>query len=105
MAIISSWTIFTTSWAGVRLSSTSLLKAAARGLDLRKAFNLREGGSRKDDTMPRRFLTEPVKVRGQMRPPYDGQKLDEIVTEYYEARGWDPREGILSPERLAELTA
>ena len=87
------------------MDGDGLLKAAARGLDLRKAFNLREGGSRKDDTMPRRFLTEPVKVRGQMHPPYDGQKLDEIVTEYYEARGWDPREGTISPERLTELTA
>ena len=99
------WAEIYSAATGIPMDGDGLLKAAARGLDLRKAFNLREGGSRKDDTMPRRFLTEPVKVRGQMRPPYDGQKLDEIVTEYYEARGWDPKDGILSPERLAELTA
>jgi aldehyde:ferredoxin oxidoreductase len=39
-----------------------------------------------------------------MRPPYEKQKLDQMVTEYYEARGWDRDKGTLSPQRLAELT-
>ena len=86
------------------MDGEGLLKAAARGLDIRKAFNQREGVSRKDDTMPMRFLTEPLMVRGQMRPPYEKQKLDQMVTEYYEARGWDRDKGTLSPQRLAELT-
>ncbi len=89
---------------GMPMDGEGLLKAAARGLDIRKAFNQREGVSRKDDTMPMRFLTEPLMVRGQMRPPYEKQKLDQMVTEYYEARGWDRDKGTLSPQRLAELT-
>jgi len=100
---INTWAEIYSAATGLQMDGAGLLKAAARGFDIRKAFNIREGGSRKDDTMPRRFLTEPLKARGQMRPPYDSQKLDQMVTDYYEARGWDPEEGTVSPERLAEL--
>ena len=54
---------------GMPMDGEGRLKAAARGLDIRKAFNQREGVSRKDDTMPMRFLTESLMVRGQMRHP------------------------------------
>jgi len=88
---------------GIQIDGEGLLKAAARGLDLKKAFNVREGASRKDDTVPERFLREPIRFQGEMRPPLDGQYLDRLVTDYYSARGWDPQEGTLSPERIAEL--
>ena len=83
------WAEIYSAATGIPMDGEGLLKAAARGIDMRKAFNIREGASRKDDTMPSRFLTEPLKARDGMRPPYDSRKLDQMVTAYYEARGWD----------------
>jgi len=89
---------------GIEVSGAELLEAAARGIDMRKAFNIREGASRKDDTIPRRFLSEPIEFQGRICPPYDSEHLDKLVTEYYEARGWDPGNGAVTQQRLAELT-
>ncbi|MFC2000657.1 aldehyde ferredoxin oxidoreductase C-terminal domain-containing protein, partial [Chloroflexota bacterium] len=100
---IDRWAELYSAATGIQMDSAGLLKAAARAIDLRKAFNIREGASKKDDTMPLRFMTEPLKVRDGTRPPYDRRKLDQLVTGYYEARGWDPEKGTLSAERLAEL--
>ena len=100
---INTWADVYSAATGIQMDGEGLLKAAARGIDLKKAFNLREGASRQDDTMPKRFLAEPVQFRGQMSPPFDAGHLDKLVTDYYAARGWDLQEGTLSQERLAEL--
>ena len=88
---------------GIDMDGDALLKAAARGLDVRKAFNIREGASRKDDTMPERFLTEPIRVGEETHPPFDREYMNGLITQYYEARGWDPDEGNVSSSRLADL--
>ncbi len=68
---------------------------------LERSFNVREGFSRKDDTLPARMLTEPLKNAG----PSTGQvvrKLDTLLDEYYQAFGYTPQ-GIPSAERLRQL--
>jgi len=64
---------------------------AERICNLRKAFNAREGLTRKDDTLPKRFLREPM-------PSGPGAgyvcNLDPMLDEYYEARGWDKESGL-----------
>ena len=67
-----------------------------------RAFNVREGITRKDDTLPRRFM-EPL-VGG----PTDGQaisqeELDSMLDSYYEICGWDKESGIPTKERLNQL--
>jgi aldehyde:ferredoxin oxidoreductase len=54
--------------------------------NLERLFNLREGFGRNDDTLPRRFLSEPLTTG-----PTKGQvvELDKMLDEYYRARGWD----------------
>ncbi len=101
---IHAWAEVYSAATGIQMDGEGLLKAAARGLDVKKAFNIREGASRKDDTMPERFLTESIQFRGEMRPPFDSTYLDQLVTDYYTARGWDPHEGTLPARRLAEIT-
>ncbi len=101
---IGTWAQVYTSATGFKMEGKELLAAAARGLDLRKAFNLREGASRRNDTMPTRFLSEPVHLQDEVRPPFDRERLDRLVSDYYAARGWDPQTGEMSPERLEELT-
>jgi aldehyde:ferredoxin oxidoreductase len=68
--------------------------------NLERCFNIREGFTRKDDTLPKRFYTEPLK--GGV---HDGQiirKPDTIIDEYYEARGWDSN-GIPTTATLTRL--
>jgi aldehyde:ferredoxin oxidoreductase len=68
---------------------------------LERSFNVRDGFSRKDDTLPTRMLTEPLKNAG----PATGQvirKLDTLLDEYYDALGYT-RQGIPSMEKLTQL--
>ena len=63
-------------------------------------FNAREGIARKDDTLPARFLQEPLPAGN----PSAGAvvELDAMLDEYYSARGWDSQ-GLPTPEKLREL--
>ena len=104
---INAWAEVYSAATGIEMDGAALLKAAARGYDVRQTFNTREGASRKDNAMPKRFLTEPLKplnIRNEIRPPVDSAYVERVITEYYEERGWDPQEGTLTPERLAEVT-
>ena len=70
--------------------------------NLERLFNLREGFSRKDDSLPKRMLTEPLHTRGA---PGEGEIVrnqDGFLDRYYQMRGWS-REGIPSSEKLQEL--
>jgi len=78
-----------------------MAKVGVRISNLERAFNVREGFSRKEDTLPKRLTTEPIKNAG----PSEGQvvrKLDVLLDEYYSLRGWD-KNGIPTPEKLKEL--
>ena len=79
-----------------------LKKVGARMFSLERAFNVREGFNRKQDTHPKRILTEPLHTR---EAPGEGQMVthqDEFLDKYYELRGWT-KEGIPTPEKLKEL--
>lgn len=79
----------------------NLDKFGERIVALERCFNVREGFSRKDDTLPERMLKEPLKNAG----PSTGQvirKLDTLLDEYYSYMGYD-RNGIPTEEKLSEL--
>ncbi len=77
------------------------LKVGERTINLARAFNAREGIGRKDDTMPERILTEPVKGG-----PTDGARVedfDAMLDEYYTECGWDVEAGWPTRAKLEEL--
>ncbi len=79
-----------------------LVKVGQRILNMERAFNVREGFSRKQDTLPKRMLTEPLHTR---EAPGEGQivrHLDRFLDSYYGIRGWT-KEGIPSTRKLNEL--
>jgi len=79
-----------------------LPRVGERIVNLERAFIVREGFGRKQDTLPQRMLNEPLHTRGA---PGEGQmmrNLDEFLDRYYEIRGWTPQ-GTPSPEKLKEL--
>ena len=67
-----------------------------------RAFNLREGFGRKDDTLPDR-LFEPLESGPLQGKGIDRKEFQEALTLYYEAMGWDPKEGVPTRGKLAEL--
>jgi len=77
-----------------------LFLVGERIVNLERAFNVREGFSRKDDTLPERLLREPVP-----RPPSKGQifELDKLLDDYYTVREWDIETGIPTRKKLEGL--
>ncbi|MDD2422116.1 MAG: aldehyde ferredoxin oxidoreductase family protein [Heliobacteriaceae bacterium] len=67
--------------------------------NLERLYNLREGFSARDDTLPSRLLTEPV-AAGPSRGATVG--LAAMLAEYYRCRGWDA-DGVPAPEKLGAL--
>ncbi len=84
---------------GIEMNGDELLKTGERIWTLERLFNLREGKTRLDDTLPDRVLNQPFKS-GLSK----GYKIDfeELLDEYYKVRGWHS-DGIPSSEKLAEL--
>jgi len=70
--------------------------------NLERAFNVREGVSREQDTLPYRVMYEPVPEgmhKGMHCPP---EELQAMLAEYYALRGWTP-EGVPTQEKLQSL--
>jgi len=87
---------------GWDLDLAELERIGERICTLERAFNVREGISRKDDTLPWRVQHEPMSdgpSKGTFCPP---EELDQMLDEYYELRGWS-KDGIPTPERLRAL--
>ena len=64
-----------------------------------RMFNLREGFTREDDTLPHRTLFEPL-LDGPAKGQFIGEEnLNRMLDEYYESRGWDSS-GVPTQETL-----
>lgn len=85
---------------GVEVNETDLMTIGERITNVEKAFNVREGMTRKDDTLPKRFLEEPLP-----EGPAKGQvvHLEQMLDEYYAARGWDVKTSLPKQAKLEEL--
>lgn len=77
------------------------LQAGERTFNLGRLFDAREGISRSDDTLPRRFA-EVLSEGGSVGENFDQDNLQKMLDEYYRLRGWD-NEGRLYPETLKRL--
>ncbi len=87
---------------GLELTEPQLLEAGARTTAVRRLFNVREGLSRKDDTLPPRVMDEPIADGPSKGHLVDRAQLDMMLDDYYGARGWD-REGVPTRESLEAL--
>ncbi len=88
-----------TGW-GLNLAEVERL--GERIYNLERAFNCREGVSRKDDTLPFRVANQPIPSgpsQGMFCPP---QEFNALLEEYYRLRGWDGN-GIPSAGKLKDL--
>jgi aldehyde:ferredoxin oxidoreductase len=79
----------------------SLLKIGERILCLERCFNVREGFRRKDDSLPIRMTSEPLKNAGVSTGQFV-KDLDKLLDEFYGALGYT-KEGVPTIEKLNEL--
>ncbi len=87
---------------GWETSLWELMKVGERTVTMARVFNLREGFGRKDDTLPER-LFEPLESGVLQGKGIDRREFEDLLTLYYEAMGWDPKDGVPTRGKLAEL--
>jgi len=78
-----------TAISGWEIKEKDLLLIAERIFTLERAFNIREGISRKEDRLPERLSREVP--------------LDLLLDDFYEVAGWDKNSGIPLPGTLERL--
>jgi len=95
------WVDMISNCLGWEFSVSDFRKAGERVYNLARAFSVRDGLVRADDTLPRRLLEEPLP-----EGPAAGHKverLDEMLDAYYGFRGWDAKTGKPTAAKLREL--
>ncbi len=94
------WATLISNLTGWEFTTKDFRRTGERIYNLERAFNIREGLTRADDTLPKRLLEEPMP-----EGPAEGQvvNLNPLLDAYYEFRGWDKKTGKPTPEKLKEL--
>jgi aldehyde:ferredoxin oxidoreductase len=67
-----------------------------------RAFNVREGIRRIDDTLPERFFREPLQEGPSKGLVLNKDEFQKMLDEYYEISGWDEN-GIPTEAKLLKL--
>jgi len=95
-SLLVKWLNWVTGW---NMDLEEFMRTGERIYNLKRLYNVREGISRKDDTLPPRIL---VHKRGEGGSADNLPHLGEMLSRYYRYRGWDEL-GIPSKEKIEEL--
>jgi len=87
---------------GWETSLFDLLKVGERHANMARIFNLREGFTARDDTLPDRFF-QPMEGGTLKGKKIDREQFSKALETYYEMMGWDPETGVPKRGKLAEL--
>jgi len=88
---------------GLVYTPDDIMQAGERINNLARAFNVREGFTRADDTLPERLLTEPLPGGAAKGHFISKDELNQMLDEYYTERGWNIETGAPTSEKLEEL--
>jgi aldehyde:ferredoxin oxidoreductase len=87
---------------GWDVTGEELRTTARRIVTAKKLYNLREGWTPAEDTLPRRFLSEGLPAGAGEQAVLPRDRLEAMIGAYYTARGWDA-EGCVPAEVIASL--
>lgn len=83
---------------GMTMNLGAYLEVGERGYNLERLFNLREGITKAQDSLPKRFTHVPlVSGKNNTKVP-----LKKMLPKYYKLRGWD-KDGIPTDKTLRRL--
>jgi aldehyde:ferredoxin oxidoreductase len=77
---------------GVEIRKEDLIKIADNIMTTIRKINLREGLSKKDDTLPQRFFNERLKTGASKGEKVQKEEFEKMLKEYYKLRRWDEKE-------------
>ncbi len=87
---------------GIERSADEMAALAERIVSAKKLFNIRQGWTPEEDSLPDRFFEEPISDGPGRGVVLNRERLGGMIRHYNELRGWSP-EGWLSPEIEAEI--
>ncbi len=87
---------------GFEFTKEEYVLAGERIWNLTRLLAVREGISRKDDTLPLRTMEEPLPAGPAKGHLISKETLDTMLDEYYKLREWD-KNGIPTKKKLVEL--
>ena len=87
---------------GIQCTGIDLQLAADRINQLGRIYNIREGLTRADDSVPPRIMNDPIPSGVAKGARVSKEDLDILLDGYYEARGWTPA-GVPIAEKLKEV--
>lgn len=86
---------------GEAWSADGVETVAKRIVDLRRLGNEREGWQPADDSLPKRFLEEPIPGGPAVGARLPAERLRELIRSYYLERGYDESGRVSSDRRMA----
>jgi aldehyde:ferredoxin oxidoreductase len=87
---------------GWDITPDELRECALRIVDLERVINMREGISRKDDTLPGRYFDDPMPKARSKGHHIDRTQFAKMLDRYYDLRGWTT-DGKVPGERAKEV--
>jgi aldehyde:ferredoxin oxidoreductase len=87
---------------GWDVTGDELRETARRIITMKKLYNIREGWTAAEDTLPERFLTEGLPSGASTGAVMPRERLQAMIQAYYAERGWDER-GLVPRELKAAL--
>ncbi len=87
---------------GWDITAEELRTTARRIVTAKKLYNVREGWSNSEDTLPRRFLSEGLSTGVATEATLTVERLQTMIDAYYSARGWNA-DGQVSESQIGEL--
>jgi aldehyde:ferredoxin oxidoreductase len=99
---LAEWATLLSLVTGWDVTREELERTARRIVLAKRLYNLREGWSREQDSLPARFLEEPLEVASGRTASLTAERLEVMVDAYYALRGLDA-DGRPSAETMSEL--
>ena len=87
---------------GVETNEDALFKFAKRVRNLERAYCVREGMTRKTDSLPKGYIDHPIEGGRFKGAVLESSKFEKMKDEYYALRGWDIATGIPTRETLEQ---
>ncbi len=88
---------------GWPMTYEELRVVAERAWNLTRLFNVREGFTRKDDTLPERLFNQSSTIGPTKGEVMDRASFEKLLDEYYESVGWDKNTGIPTENKIKDL--
>ena len=91
------WAALLAPVTGWDVDADELRRTARRIVVAKRLFNLREGWTRAEDSLPERFLTEPLELDSGREATLTEDRLTAMIDAYYDRRGLTAQ-GVPKPE-------